>query len=222
MIAGATTVAAMALAAVAWTQVRDLRPTPTEIALSPTRAEAGALAEARQAPLAARLRLGMSQGRAAPALRQIETSTVPVLAPPDPSMLQDAIYVGGERHYMLVIERGDRVLEIYGAAMAFQSPYASTVREPQPQETSAQNNRVVAAAVVRQTPPAAALRRARAAGLADILVEQTEYGVDVSFRRFGAAYSLSLICENPEAPACGPAEAVALAASLQLIGGGEP
>ena len=63
-----------------------------------------------------------------------------------------------------------------------------------------------------------ALARARARGLTNIRTERTEYGVDVTFNRFGAAYNVSFLCEG--APNCTEADAVAFAAGLQLIGGG--
>ena len=63
-----------------------------------------------------------------------------------------------------------------------------------------------------------ALAQARARGLTDIRTERTEYGVDVAFNRFGAAYNVTFICEG--APNCAEADAILFAAGLQLIGGG--
>ncbi|MDQ7813931.1 hypothetical protein, partial [Brevundimonas sp.] len=71
-----------------------------------------------------------------------------------------------------------------------------------------------------QVPDAAgrALALARARGLTNVRTERTEYGVDVTFSRFGAAYNVSLICEG--APNCTEADAITFAAGLQMIGGG--
>ena len=62
------------------------------------------------------------------------------------------------------------------------------------------------------------MAQATARGLTNVRAERTEYGVDVSFNRFGAAYSVSFICEG--APNCAEADAILFAAGLQLIGGG--
>ena len=51
--------------------------------------------------------------------------------------------------------------------------------------------------------------------------ERTEYGVDVSFTRFGAAYSVTFVCDAPAAASCSEAAAVQFAAALELVGGGE-
>ena len=82
--------------------------------------------------------------------------------------------------------------------------------------TAARGPRIAAA----QVPDAAgrALAQARARGLTNIRTERTEYGVDVTFSRFGAAYNVSFICEG--APNCAEADAILFAAGLQLIGGG--
>ncbi|HEY0599573.1 hypothetical protein, partial [Brevundimonas sp.] len=79
-----------------------------------------------------------------------------------------------------------------------------------------QGPRIAAARV-----PAAAARpaaQAGASGLTDLRTERTEYGVDVTFSRFGAAYNVSFLCEG--APDCAEADAIAFAAGLRLIGGG--
>ena len=51
--------------------------------------------------------------------------------------------------------------------------------------------------------------------------ERTEYGVDVSFTRFGAAYSVTFVCDAPGAADCSEAAAIQFAAALELVGGGE-
>lgn len=69
--------------------------------------------------------------------------------------------------------------------------------------------------------PAAALAQAEARGLQDVRAERTEYGVDVSFTRFGAAYAVTFVCDAVGAPDCSDAAAIQFAAALELVGGGE-
>ena len=82
--------------------------------------------------------------------------------------------------------------------------------------TAARGPRIAAARVPDAAARAAATAQTR--GLTNIRAERTEYGLDVSFNRFGAAYSVSFLCEG--APNCTAADAIAFAAGLQLIGGG--
>lgn len=188
----------------------------TAVALTPSRAEAAALAQARQSPVTARLRAGISQNKALEGLLpRIDASSVPVLGPADPGLMGTAAFHGRDRVYMLVVQRDAQIIEIYGTTKAFQSPLArasgrtaAAVARPGPRITAA-------------SPPAGAARalaQAGTQGLTNVRTERTEYGVDVSFSRFGAAYNVSFICEG--APDCTEAQAVAFAAGLQLIGGG--
>lgn len=215
-LAGAV-LAVAALAGVATSQPPPPSPVAAvQLDLPRSREDAAALARARQDPLAARVRgVMLREPRTAAVLQLAAESTVPVLAPPDPALLTGARLFTGDRHYMMSIERGEQVIEIYGSTKAFRSPVAQT--PPAAGRTAAPTRLAVAGAPVRS---AAAARRAQAAGLANLRTEQTEYGHDVSFSRFGAAYSVSFICEGQGAPGCGEAEAVAFAASLVLIGGG--
>lgn len=216
LIAVLATGTALTLGVVAWTQVRNdaetaTGPIPTAVLLTPTREQAAARDAALKDPVTDRLRRGMTQDpRSRTMLAQITASTVPVLGPVDPALMATAFFVSGDRHYMLVVERDGQVIEIYGTTRAFQSAAPGTTR-PVPPATSARRRSVV---------PAAALRQAQAAGLSDIHIEPTEYGTDVTFSRFGAAYNVSFICEGPGSPGCTPAEALAFAADLRLIGGG--
>jgi hypothetical protein len=205
----------LVLAAVAWTQTRpDPVPIPSEITLVPSRTEVAALDAARKDPLAARLQGVLAQDPATrPVLAQAAASPVPVLAPSDPALLRTARLYSGTRHYMLVVQRGEQIIEIYGTTKAFQSPLARPLQPPEPVLTPPTR-------ATRVAPATAALARARAQGLINIRTERTEYGVDVSFNRFGAAYSVSFICEGQGAPGCAEADALAFATSLQLIGGG--
>ena len=223
-------IAAAAVAGVATSQPPPPSPVAaTQVALPRSRADNAALAQARQDPLGARLRGVVNQNKGLGGLiRRIDASDVPVLAPADPGLLATAEFSGGDRFYMLTVQRGEQIVEIYGSTKAFQSPVGTTgpraaaapVTRAAPATrapvTAARGPRIAAA----QVPDAAgrALAQAQARGLTDIRTERTEYGVDVSFSRFGAAYSVSLICEG--APNCAEADAILFAAGLVLIGGG--
>lgn len=203
---------AVVLGAVAWTQIRpDPAPIPSEVTITPSRTDAAALAAARQDPLAARLRDGLGKDPATRTLMaRVAASPVPVLAPADPALLQTARLFTGDRHYMMVVLREAQIIEIYGTTKAFQSPVARPRRPvPAPNLTAA-----------RVVPGAGAMARAGAQGLSNVRTERTEYGIDVTFNRFGAAYNVSFICENQGATGCAEAEAIAFAADLRLIGGG--
>ena len=133
-----------------------------------------------------------------------------MLAPADPALLQTARLFTGDRHYMMVVLREDQIIEIYGTTKALQSPVVRP-RNPAP---------APAVAAARVAPGAAARTRASAQGLTNVRTERTEYGVDVTFNRFGAAYNVSFICESQGATGCSEAEAIGFAADLRLIGGG--
>lgn len=221
---GAICVAAALGAGVAWTQVQPqptsrlppTGPAPAEVPLASNRADQAALARARQDPLAGRLRGVLGQDRAtAPLLPQIQASPVPVLGPADPGLLRSARFYPGDRQYTLVVRRDGLIVEIFGSLRALQSPTGvappvAAVAAPQPRTFA------------RATPPAEAARALAAErGLTQVHVEQTEYGVDVAFVRFGAAYNLTFICDSMGPPDCTEAAAVAFAASLQVLGGGD-
>ncbi len=194
-------------------------PLPTEVDLVRSRADVAALGAARQNPLAARLQGVLRQDRAtADVLSRAAASTVPVLAPADPALLRTARLYTGDRFYMLTVQRGDQVIEIYGATKAFRS-----APQPRPSTAAAPANLALTRArpaVALAPRVAAAMRQNPTPGVSNLRAEQTEYGTDVTFARFGAAYNVSFICESQGAEGCGPAEAAAFALSLQLIGGG--
>ena len=231
-LAGAA-IAAAAAAGVATSQAPPPSPVAAaQVALPRTRADNAALAQARQDPLAARLRGVLAQGKSPDFMQRINASAVPVLAPAEPALLAGAEFRGGDGFYMLTVQRGEQIIEIYGATKAFQSPLGARAPQPAPAPattaaarttatraapvTAARGPRITAA----QIPDAAAraLAQARARGLTNIRTERTEYGVDVTFSRFGAAYNVTFICEG--APNCTEADAIVFAAGLQLIGGG--
>lgn len=215
-LAGAVVMVAAA-AGVASSQQQPPSPVAaTQVDLPRSRVDNAALAQARQDPVAARLRGALNQNKGLTGLlQQINASDVPVLAPSEMGLLDTAEFTDGDRVYMLVVRRGEQIIEIYGSTKAFQSPLAAPAPQAAP-ATVARGPRIAAARV----PDAAAraLAQARARGLANVRTERTEYGVDVTFDRFGAAYNVSFLCEG--APNCTEADAIAFAAGLQLIGGG--
>jgi hypothetical protein len=211
--------AAIAFAAVAGvTTSQQQPPSPvaaTQVDLPRSRTDTVALAQARQDPLAARMQGVLRQDRQSTAVLQLaQASPVPVLAPADPALIGAARLFTGDRHYMMVIERGEQVIEIYGTTKAFESPAGSPAAPaPDPVALRRLNARLAPGA-------AAQLAQAREGGLTNVRTERTEYGTDVTFNRFGAAYLVSFICEAQAAPGCTEADAVAFAGSLVLIGGG--
>lgn len=221
LMVGAGLLAAGLLAGTALTQTRpqppadpNAPPVPAAVVLVPDRAEAAALARARQDPLAARLRGGLAQGPARAVVPLIQASTVPVLGPSDPALLATARFHPGDRQYTLVVRDGETIIEIFGTTRALRSPAAGPLPPP-----------------MTPPPPRAATRgptamerslvRAGQAGLTQVRTERTEYGVDVSFGRFGAAYNVSFICGAPGGGDCTEARAVDFAASMVLLGGGQ-
>lgn len=224
-------IAAAAVAGVATSQQQPPSPVAaTQVALTPSRADNAALAQARQDPVAARLRGVLAQGKSPDFMQRVNASAVPVLAPADPALLASAEFDGGDRFYMLTVQRGEQIIEIYGATKAFQSPLGAPAPQTAPPTTTAAPKAATRAAPVTagrgpriaaaQVPDAAgrALAQARARGLTNIRTERTEYGVDVTFSRFGAAYNVTFICEG--APNCAESDAILFAAGLVLIGGG--
>lgn len=218
-IAAALAVIAMAGAVAGVATSRQPAASPVaavQIDLPRGRADDAALAQARQDPLAARLQGVLRQ---APETRGVvaeaATSSVPVLAPADPALLRTAVLHTGDRFYMLTVQRGEQIIEVYGATKAFTPPGGGAAPAARAPATLARR-----AAVQVDPAAAAALRQRRPGGLTHLRTEQTEYGSDVTFNRFGATYNVSFICESQGAAGCTPAEAAAFAVSLVLIGGG--
>lgn len=223
-------VAAAAVAGIATSQ--QPAPSPiaaTQVSLPRSRADNAALAQARQDPAAARLRGVLAQSKSPDFMQQVNASAVPVLGPAEPALLASAEFNGGDGFYMLTVQRGEQIIEIYGATKAFRSPLGAPPTAPaggtvpgaaapatRAPVTAARGPRIAAARVPDTAARAAAQAQSR--GLTNLRTERTEYGVDLSFNRFGAAYSVSFICEG--APNCTEADAVAFAAGLVLIGGG--
>jgi hypothetical protein len=147
-------------------------------------------------------------------LAQIQASAVPVLGPPDPALLAAARFYPGEGQYTLVVRPAGQIVEIFGSTRAFQAPDGVALPAPAPE-------RPVLTRAQRQTPLSAAVAEGRARGLTGIRTERTEYGVDVSFGRFGAVYSVSFVCDVRTSLECSDAAAVQFASRLELIGGGQ-
>lgn len=221
LIVGVGLLAAGLLAGTALTQTRpqppaepNAPPVPAAVVLTPDRAEAAALARARQDPLATRLRGVLARSPARAEAPEIQASTVPVLGPSDPTLLATARFHPGDRQYTLVVRDGDDVIEIYGTTRALRSPAAAPLPPPMtpPQARTATRG---------PTALERSLTQAGQAGLDQVRAERTEYGVDVSFGRFGAAYNVSFICGAPGGGNCTEARAIAFAASMVLLGGGQ-
>jgi hypothetical protein len=139
---------------------------------------------------------------------------VPVLGPADPGLLRSARFYPGDRQYTLVVRKEGLIIEIFGSIRALQSPTGAAPPAPVPVAPQPR--------ALTRAPAAAAAARSVAAerGLTQIHIEQTEYGVDLAFVRFGAAYNLTFVCDSMGPPDCTEAAALAFAASLQLLGGG--
>lgn len=206
-------IALAAAAGIATSQQQPPSPTAaTQVAMPRSRADNAALAQARQDPLTARLRGVLGQNKSVSFLQQVDQSAVPVLAPAELGLLETAEFTPGDRVYMLTVDRGEQIVEIYGATKAFQSPVAAPRLQTAPAAPATR------ARAARVDPTARAVAQAQARGLTNVRTERTEYGVDVTFNRFGAAYNVTFICEG--AANCTEAEAINFAAGLQLIGGG--
>ena len=95
-------------------------------------------------------------------------------------------------------ERAVRSAQLSGAASRSRASEVTGVRPP----------------VAPAQPPPAPLQ--------DVVVEPTEYGIDISFVRFGAVYNVSVACDDPARDArCSQAGAEGLVRQLETIGGGE-
>jgi hypothetical protein len=257
-------VAAGALAAMAGLATSQPQPASpaaaTQVDLARSQTDNAALGQARQDPLAARLRGVLGQDPATAAVLQAAVaSSVPVLGPADPALLRTARIYTGDRHYMLVVQRGDQIIEIYGSTKAFQSPTTPPVEPPtqgrrpgltavapaalpvpglvqqvpgaapptttrQPTTAARQATAVrtsnLAAARARTAAAAAAVQTPTPLGLTNLRTERTEYGIDITFSRFGAAYNVSFLCAGPGVAGCTEPDAILFALTLQLIGGG--
>ena len=216
IILGCGVLAAFVLTAAAIAQVREaFSAAPAETTLQPSQVDSRALAQARRSPLATRIRSVLANdANSARILAQAQASSVPVLAPPDPGLLQTSRFYPGDRQYTLVVRRPGMIVEILGSTLAFQGARSAG---PSPRPI----NRRVFIRAQRQTPLSGAVAQAEALGLSNIQSERTEYGTDVSFVRFGVVYSVSFVCDDLASLECSDAAAVQFATRLELIGGGQ-
>jgi len=165
-------VLAAAIAGVATSQQPPPSPVAaTQVVLPRSRVDNAALAQARQDPLTARLRGVLNQNKSVTFMQQVDASVVPVLAPADLGLLNTAEFNGGDRVYMLVVQRGETIIEIYGATKAFQSPIAAPTAQAAAPAAATRGPRISAARI----PDAAAraLSQARTNGLTNIRTERT-------------------------------------------------
>lgn len=211
------------LAGLAWSQVAPEAtpksqvsppasgPVPVETTVPQSRAGAAALADARKSQMGERMRIVLSRGQDQGALlRQIQASTVPVLAPADPSLLSSARFYPGDDIYTLVLRSPGRIIQIFGSTKVFVAPEGAI---PPPSATTLEQAR-------GRLPLTDSLIAAQRTGLENTIVGRTEDGVNVSFVRFGAVYGVRFICDDLNALDCSDAAAVQFATSLELIGGG--
>lgn len=207
--------AALVMAATAIAQVSQaLRPGPAETTLQPSRLDAAFLAQARQSPMTARLRTVLADdANFSRILVQAQASSVPVLAPPEPDLLRTARFYPGDRQYTLVVRRPGIIIEILGSTLALQAPGAVPFARPVERQVLTRGQ--------RETPLSASIARAETLGLSNVRTERTEYGIDVSFVRFGAVYGVSFVCDDLTTLECSDAAAVQFAGRLELIGGGQ-
>lgn len=216
IILGCGALAAFVVAATAIAQVREaFGAGPAETTLQPSQVDSRDLAQARRSPLATRIRSVLANdANSARVLAQAQSSPVPVLAPPDPGLLQTARFYPGDRQYTLVVRRPGVVVEILGSALAFQG--AQNAKPP-----ARLISRRIFTRAQRQTPLSGAVAQAEALGLSNVQSERTEYGTDVSFVRFGVVYAVSFVCDDLDSLECSDAAAVQFATRLELIGGGQ-
>jgi len=214
-------VVTIVMAATALAQINQARQAgPPETTLAPSRVDAAALAQARQSPLANRMRIALANDpNYARILAQAQSSAVPVLAPPDPALLQAARFYPGDRQYTLVVRPAGQIVEILGSTRVFQAAEGTALSPAQAQPQAQAPN--ATARFQRRSPLATSVTQAEVNGLSEIRTERTEYGVDVSFVRFGVVYNVTFVCENQTSLECSDAAAVQFASRLELIGGGQ-
>ena len=216
IILGCGVLAAFVLAAAAIAQVREaFSAGPAETTLQPSQVDSRALAQARRSPLAARIQSVLAKdANFVRLLAQAQASSVPVLAPPEPGLLQTSRFYPGDRQYTLVVRRPGMIVEILGSTLALEAPQGVAL-------SARPTSRMAFARAQRQTPLSASIAQAEALGLSNIQSERTEYGTDVSFVRFGAVYGVSFVCDDLDSLDCSDAAAVQFATRLELIGGGQ-
>jgi hypothetical protein len=153
----------------------------------------------------------------------IDKSSVPVLVSPREELMNSVRVFARADRYTAAAHKNGALIEINGTRLPTQAP--SEFRLP-------------------KTARIVQLEKAQATGvegdaLQDVRIDHTGSGVDVSFRRFGSVYNLTIDCgESSEADpeAIGPApgakpkaanadcsddNALAVAKEMEVVGGGE-
>lgn len=211
------------------TQPPPTGPVPRVVTIIPTDQDRADLAAARQAPGAGRAASVMGRARQSPAAQAVAASPVPVLLPwTSPGMANVQVFVRGNT-YAAALEEPGRAISIFGTKQAFVPPGAQPTPVPSAPNAAARAalNSVLAKASpglraqlglpVSKAPTTPAAPKPPS----NVRYQRTESGIDVSFTRFGAAYDLSLVCENPDTdPQCSQAAAKAVIDSLAVAGGG--
>jgi len=108
----------------------------------------------------------------------IDQISIPVLLPSEPPLAEHLRIFPNEAHYAISSTgQGGLSFHMTGHGKAFD----------------------LMPAAVRRLPHADLRARIPADG---VVIEHTEFGLDASFNRFGAAYSISLECADPADPRC--------------------
>lgn len=180
-------------------------------------------------------------------LAAVDRVKAPVLVPAKASLVNSLRVFPSENRFTASSSEPGAVIEVVGTKTPFVAPKAAIllnkglllkpmVRQPiapqlAPEAAPAQRAPARLKVPYDKTSllhlllggPAYAQAPATPAGeISNIVVERTEYGVDVSFSRFGSVYNLTIACDLPDTdPRCSDASAVNTARSLQVLGGGE-
>ena len=122
-------------------------------------------------------------------LRTVDRPRLPILLPPDPEMLEIykgmvpnapearaitgkiALFQGLDEHYAATFDLGGASMLINGSRLTFKNAVKSTLRDRARRLSDG----------TRMNP-----------------IERDDVGVSVAFNRFGAAYTVEIVCDNPE------------------------
>ncbi len=170
---------------------------PTVRVLQPSPVEQREMAIARQGGVRERtLGLISRLPKGQVDLAQINASHTPVMVLTQP--LGDLRVFINAYHYTMTASQPGAQFELHGSSQAFTGPVA------QPG----------AAAVPPPLPPIN--------GFANLRVERSEVGIEVSWNRYGALYNLTISCDDPaHDPRCTPPLATAIALASVYVGGGQ-
>lgn len=226
LVVPAFTVAVISVAGFTLTQAQNTPPAPAAAPPRPVETILQTSPEDRRAAVAARgsafaerarsILAKLPRDRFDPAA--LEKAPVPVLVPGRPGFLQNLRLSVGEHDYTASGRENGRLIQVFGTRRAFQPPKGAVLPRPQP---DAQTRSAIAANLPRVRTLSPADPNAPPNSILNVRVERTESGVDVAFGRFGAAYSVSIECPNPETDeACADGPVLDLVRNMQVIGGG--